>query len=145
MNGAKGVAVVLRRFLPSMVARGSGAIVNVTHVLDPPQGANVASYQASRAAISALTRCVAAELPPGMHAVEIDPGALLGLRGTEKEGADVGPTRRPGFDETACDWARAAVPFVLGLTREVNGCSVHVPGWGSLGGDVHAPHHRVPE
>lgn len=66
------------------VARGSGTVINITHVLDPPSGADVSAYQASRAAVSALTRRLARELPSPMTAVELDPGALLGLM-TETE------------------------------------------------------------
>lgn len=68
----------------SRVARGSGTVINITHVLDPPSGADVSAYQASRAAVSALTRRLAAELPSPMTAVELDPGELLGLM-TETE------------------------------------------------------------
>jgi NAD(P)-dependent dehydrogenase (short-subunit alcohol dehydrogenase family) len=62
------------------VARGTGTVINITHVLDPSAGANVSAYQASRAAVSALTRKLASELPSPMTAVELDPGELLGLR-----------------------------------------------------------------
>jgi hypothetical protein len=34
------------------------------------------------------------------------------------------------------DWAHAAVPFLLGLTREVSGASLHVPGFGGGAGGV---------
>jgi NAD(P)-dependent dehydrogenase (short-subunit alcohol dehydrogenase family) len=54
-------------------------VINITHVLDPPSGADVSAYRASRAAVSALTRTLAAELPSPMIAVELDPGVLLGL------------------------------------------------------------------
>ena len=56
MNDIKGVSNVLRRFLPSMVARGDGAVVNVTHVLDPAEACMVAPYRSARAAVAELTR-----------------------------------------------------------------------------------------
>ena len=82
MNDVKGVSALVRHFTPAMVARGSGIVVNVTHVLDPPGGAEVAAYQASRAAISALTRCLSYEIARDLEvsatsrmiAVELDPG-----------------------------------------------------------------------
>ena len=86
MNDVKGVSNVLRRFLPNMVKRGTGSVVNVTHVLDPPAGADVAAYQASRAAISALTRKLSSELPAPMTAVELDPGELTGLMSESEVG-----------------------------------------------------------
>lgn len=155
MNDVKGVSALVRHFTPAMVARGSGIVVNVTHVLDPPGGAEVAAYQASRAAISALTRCLSYEIARDLEvsatsrmiAVELDPGTLRGLRHEDPE-ADVGPLHRAHGDEAAQDWAHAAVPFVMNLTREVSGASLMVPGFGGgaaggIGG--RAPGHVVPE
>ena len=155
MNDVKGVSALVRHFTPAMVARGSGIVVNVTHVLDPPGGAEVAAYQASRAAISALTRCLSYEIARDLEvsatsrmiAVELDPGTLRGLRHEDPE-ADVGPLHRAHGDEAAQDWAHAAVPFVMNLTREVSGASLMVPGFGGgaaggIGGQ--APGHVVPE
>ena len=137
MNDVKGVSALVRHFTPAMVARGSGIVVNVTHVLDPPGGAEVAAYQASRAAISALTRCLSHEIARDLEvsatsrviAVELNPGTLRGLRHEDPE-ADVGPLHRAHGDEAAQDWAHAAVPFVMNLTREVSGASLAVPGFG---------------
>lgn len=137
MNDVKGVSALVRHFTPGMVARGSGIVVNVTHVLDPPGGAEVAAYQASRAAISALTRCLSHEIARDLEvsatsrviAVELNPGTLRGLRHEDPE-ADVGPLHRAHGDEAAQDWAHAAVPFVMNLTREVSGASLAVPGFG---------------
>lgn len=42
-------------------------------------GAEVAAYQASRAAVSALTQKLSSELPLPMLAVELDPGVTRGL------------------------------------------------------------------
>ena len=155
MNDVKGVSALVRHFTPAMVARGSGIVVNVTHVLDPPGGAEVAAYQASRAAISAMTRCLSYEIARDLEvsatsrmiAVELDPGTLRGLRHEDPE-ADVGPLHRAHGDEAAQDWAHAAVPFVMSLTREVSGASLMVPGFGGgaaggIGG--RAPGHVVPE
>ena len=66
-----------------------------------------------------------------MTAVELDPGALPGL-GSGSETADVGPLHKTRGDKSAADWAKAAVPFVLRLTPEVSGASLHVPGFGAL-------------
>ena len=110
MNDVKGVSALVRHFTPAMVARGSGLVVNVTHVLDPPGGAEVAAYQASRAAISAMTRCLSYEIARDLEvsatsrmiAVELDPGTLRGLRHEDPE-ADVGPLHRAHGDEAAHD------------------------------------------
>ena len=155
MNDVKGVSGLVRHFTPGMIDRGSGIVVNVTHVLDPPAGAEVAAYQASRAAISALTRCLSYEIARDLDvsatshliAVELDPGTLRGLRHEDPD-ADTGPLHRVHGDEAAQDWAHAAVPFILHLTREVSGASLMVPGFGGgaaggIGGGP--PRHIVPE
>merc|ERR1712137_548810 len=128
MNDVRGVSNVLRHFLPSMIKRGSGTIVNVTHVIDPPSGSQMSPYRASRSAITSLTSCLAEELPMDMIAVELDPGTIRGLD-SDAVDADTGPLHKIHGDEMAHTWAKAAVPFILCLTPEVSGCTLHVPGY----------------
>ena len=64
----------------------------------------------------------------GVVAIQIDPGALPGLA-LEGDGADLGPLHKTHGDERAKDWAHACVPFLLGVTREVTGEVLHVPGF----------------
>ena len=142
--------------------RGTRAFVVVSHVVDPPAGATLAPYEASRAALAAVTRALAADLRNvaseldetsrasrnenknkhsnisedvslpypygGVVAALVDPGRIPGLA-LERDGADVGPLHKTHGDARAADWARAAVPFILQMTHEVAGETVHVPGF----------------
>ena len=64
----------------------------------------------------------------GVVAALVDPGRIPGLA-LERDGADVGPLHKTHGDARAADWARAAVPFILQMTHEVAGETVHVPGF----------------
>ena len=188
MNDVKGVGNVVRQFLPAMVQAAreeaseafsrkrldrsaktkeedlpSRAFAIVSHVVDPPAGATLAPYEASHAALAAVTRALAADLrnvaseldekrhnvsldatekkkkarkalvipyggSGGVVAAHVDPGSIRGLA-LERDGADVGPLHKTHGDERAADWARAAVPFVLRMTREVAGETLTVPGF----------------
>ncbi len=111
----KGVANVIRHFVPAMVARGRGVIVNFSSGWGRVTDAEVAPYCASKWAIEGLTRALAQELPAGMAAVPLNPGIIDTdmLRETFGEEA----ARYPSPD----DWAKQAVPFLLGLSARDNG------------------------
>src|SRR5450755_2455032 len=65
----KGVANVLRAFLPVMVARKAGVVVNFSSGWGRGTSPEVAPYCATKWAIEGLTRALAQELPRGMAAV----------------------------------------------------------------------------
>ena len=71
----KGVANVLRHFVPAMIERGRGVIVNFSSGWGAPSSAEVAPYCATKWAIEGLTRALAEELP-GMAAVPLNPGII---------------------------------------------------------------------
>jgi NAD(P)-dependent dehydrogenase (short-subunit alcohol dehydrogenase family) len=73
----KGVANVIRHFVPAMVARKSGVIVNMSSGWGRSVAAEVAPYCASKWAIEGLTLALAEELPRGMAAVPLDPGVVF--------------------------------------------------------------------
>jgi NAD(P)-dependent dehydrogenase (short-subunit alcohol dehydrogenase family) len=118
----KGVANVIRHFVPAMVARASGAIVNFSSGWGRSTSPEVAPYCASKFAIEGLTRALAEELPPGMAAVPLSPGVIDTdmLRTCMGEAA--------GNSSTPSEWALEAVPCILGLTAQHNGSSLTVPG-----------------
>src|SRR5207302_5309399 len=71
-----GVANVIRHFVPAMVARKSGVIVNFSSGWGRSVAAEVAPYCASKWAIEGLTLALAEELPRPMAAVPRDPGVI---------------------------------------------------------------------
>lgn len=117
----KGVANVLRSFVPAMIAHGSGLIVNFSSAWGRSTSPEVAPYCASKFAIEGLTQALAQELPHGLAAIPLNPGIIDTdmLRSCFGEDA----ARYP----SAAEWAKRAVPFVLGLSRSDNGKSLSVP------------------
>jgi NAD(P)-dependent dehydrogenase (short-subunit alcohol dehydrogenase family) len=71
-----GVANMVRHVLPSMAARGSGAVVNLTSGWGRVGEADVAPYCASKFAVEGLTQSLAAEVPKGIVVVAVNPGVV---------------------------------------------------------------------
>jgi NAD(P)-dependent dehydrogenase (short-subunit alcohol dehydrogenase family) len=118
----KGTANVIRHFLPAMVARQSGVVVNISSTWGRSTFPEVAPYCASKWAIEGLTRALADELPPGMAAIPLNPGIIDTdmLRSCFGSSASAYPT--------AHQWAKRAVPFLLQLGPQDNGQPLSVPG-----------------
>ena len=72
----KGVTNVIRHFVPDMIKRGSGVIVNFSSGWGRSTDAEVAPYCATKWAIEGLTQALAQELPPGVAAIALNPGAI---------------------------------------------------------------------
>lgn len=118
----KGVANVARAFLPSMLARGSGLVINMSSGWGRETAPEVAPYCASKYAIEGLTGALAQELPPGLGAIALSPGIIHTEMLDEAFGADADQ-----FPD-AETWARDAVPYILSLGPEHSGRSLRVPG-----------------
>lgn len=116
----KGVANVIRHFVPAMVARGTGVIVNLSSGWGRSTSPDVAPYCASKYAMEGLTKALAQELPAGMAAVPLNPGVIDTdmLRLCWPDGAAAHPK--------ATEWAKQAAPFILGLGPKSNGQSLSV-------------------
>ena len=116
----KGVANVIRAFVPAMVARGSGVIVNLSSGWGRSTSPDVAPYCATKYAVEGLTLALAQELPRGMAAVPLNPGVIDTdmLRLAWADGAAAYPN--------ADQWARRAAPFLLALGAKDNGRSLTV-------------------
>lgn len=117
----KGVANVIRHFVPAMVKRQQGIVVNLSSGWGRSTSPDVAPYCASKWAIEGLTRSLAQELPPGMAAIPLNPGIIH----TEmleicygEEAAQYTPLK---------DWVAQAVPFLLQLKPADNGIPLTVP------------------
>ncbi|NOX53152.1 MAG: SDR family oxidoreductase [Planctomycetes bacterium] len=118
----KGVANVIRHFVPAMIERGRGVIVNVSSGWGRSTAPEVAPYCATKWAIEGLTQALAQELPPGMAAVPVNPGII----DTEMLRSCFGPSA--ASYPTPQRWARKAVPFLLSLSSRDNGHPLTVPG-----------------
>lgn len=116
----KGVANIIRHFVPAMVARKQGVIVNFSSEWGRTTDAEVAPYCASKWAMEGLTKAMAQELPKGMAAVPLSPGVIDTdmLRSCFGAQASAYPT--------AEEWAKKAVPWILGLGAKDNGRSLTV-------------------
>jgi NAD(P)-dependent dehydrogenase (short-subunit alcohol dehydrogenase family) len=71
-----GVMNVIRHFVPGMIRKGSGVIVNLSSGWGRSTSPNVGPYCASKWAVEGLTRSLAQELPRGMAAIPLDPGVI---------------------------------------------------------------------
>jgi NAD(P)-dependent dehydrogenase (short-subunit alcohol dehydrogenase family) len=116
----KGPANVIRSFVPAMVERGSGVIVNFSSGWGRSTSPNVAPYCATKYAIEGMTLALAQELPDGMAAIPLNPGVI-----------DTDMLRQAWADEasqfqTADQWAARASGFLLNLGPNDNGRSMSV-------------------
>src|SRR5205085_2038182 len=111
----KGVANVIRAFVPAMVGRRSGVVVNLSSGWGRSTSPGVAPYCASKYAVEGLTLALAQELPRGMAAVPLNPGVIDTdmLRQAWADGAASYPK--------ADQWAKRAAPFLLNLGPKDNG------------------------
>lgn len=114
----KGVANVIRHFVPAMVARGKGVIVNLSSGWGRSVDSKVAPYCTTKWGVEGMTKALAEELPQGMAAVALNPGIINTemLRLAWGEGAVDYPAPE--------EWVREAGPLVLKLGAKDNGRSV---------------------
>jgi NAD(P)-dependent dehydrogenase (short-subunit alcohol dehydrogenase family) len=119
----RGVANVIRHFVPAMVARKKGVIVNLSSGWGRSVSPEVAPYCASKWAIEGLTKALAEELPAGMAAIPLNPGVIDTdmLRQAWSDGAASYPKAEA--------WAKTAAPFILKLGPKDNGRSLSVGGY----------------
>jgi NAD(P)-dependent dehydrogenase (short-subunit alcohol dehydrogenase family) len=117
----KGVANLIRHFVPAMVARQRGVIVNFSSGWGRSTSAEVAPYCATKWAIEGLTQALAQELPNGMAAVPLNPGIINTEMLQSCFGSSAAAYPSPG------EWAKSAVPFLLRLGPRHNGQPLSVP------------------
>ncbi|HWA98218.1 MAG TPA: SDR family NAD(P)-dependent oxidoreductase [Pirellulales bacterium] len=115
-----GVVNVIRAFVPAMVGRGRGVIVNFSSGWGRSTAPEVAPYCATKFAVEGLTKALAQELPHGMVAVPLNPGII----DTEMLRSAFGAASSSYPDPK--DWSSRAVPFILGLRSEDSGQSLSV-------------------
>lgn len=118
-----GTVHVVQAFLPAMIDRGSGVVVNVSSGWGHSTAPEVAPYCASKFAIEGLTGALAQELPSGLAAVAWSPGIIR----TEMLDTAFGDDAAAYPDPSS--WADDSVPFLLGLGPKHNGQSLRLPGY----------------
>jgi NAD(P)-dependent dehydrogenase (short-subunit alcohol dehydrogenase family) len=116
----KGVHTVIRHFVPAMIARRSGIIVNFSSGWGRSTSPEVAPYCASKWAIEGLSQALAQEVPRGMAAVALNPGVINTDMLRSCFGGDAASYPSPE------KWARQAVPFLLRITYLHNGAALTV-------------------
>ena len=117
----KGVANVSRHFVPAMIERNQGVIVNLSSGWGRSTSPDVAPYCATKWAIEGLSKAMADELPSGLACVPLSPGVVNTemLQSCFGGGADT--ARKPDA------FAQVAAPFLLALGPKDNGQSLTVP------------------
>ena len=118
----KGTANVIRHFVPAMIARKSGIIVNFSSGWGRSTSPEVAPYCASKWAIEGLTRSLAQELPAGMAAVPLNPGII------HTDMLEICFREDAASYTSVKAWVQKSVPFLLKLKPSDNGMPLTVPG-----------------
>jgi NAD(P)-dependent dehydrogenase (short-subunit alcohol dehydrogenase family) len=118
----KGVHLVCRAFLPAMIARGSGVVVNFSSGWGRSTSPEVGPYCATKWGVEGLTRALAQELPAGLAAVPLNPGIIDTAMLRSAFGEDAAHYPSPA------EWAEKAVPFLEKLGPKDNGHALTAPG-----------------
>jgi NAD(P)-dependent dehydrogenase (short-subunit alcohol dehydrogenase family) len=118
----KGTMNVMRHFLPPMLKRGSGVMVNFSSGWGRATDADVAPYCATKWAIEGLSRAAAQDTQGKVAVVPLNPGIIDTAMLRSCFGEDAGGYPQPE------EWARLAVPFLAGLGPKDNGRPLTAPG-----------------
>ncbi|MEO8494800.1 MAG: SDR family oxidoreductase [Planctomycetota bacterium] len=117
----KGVFHVLRHFVPAMIERETGVIINFSSGWGRSTSPMVGPYCATKWAIEGLTRALADDLPYGMAAIPLNPGIIHTDMLDSCFGANA--AAYPSAEQ----WAKKAVPFLLDLGQEDTGDPLTAP------------------
>ncbi|MBW4638703.1 MAG: SDR family NAD(P)-dependent oxidoreductase [Gloeocapsa sp. UFS-A4-WI-NPMV-4B04] len=117
----KGVANIIRHFVPAMIDKKSGIIVNFSSGWGRSTSPDVAPYCASKWAIEGLTQSLAQELPAGIAAIALNPGII------HTDMLDICFGESAAAYTSTKKWVKKAVPFLLQLKPSNNGMSLTVP------------------
>lgn len=113
---------ILQSFLPMMVAKNHGVIINMSSGWGRSPEGTLIPYVASKYAIEGLTQSLAEELPSQMTAASLDPGG--GIK------TDMLASCSPDYHKIAIspeNWVETAGPYILQITRKDNGACLTCP------------------
>ncbi|KAE8637287.1 hypothetical protein CSA_004539 [Cucumis sativus] len=116
----KGVANMLRHFIPLMLPKNKGIIVNVSSLYGRIAAARF------QMGIEGLSKSVAKELPNGLTIVTLDPGIINTDASVTILGHFASQYQSPQL------WALKAAPMILNITTADNGETLIVPDPGVL-------------
>ena len=116
----KGVYNTIKEFVPGMIAKGKGTVVNLSSGWGRSTSPEVAPYCSSKWAIEGLSKSLAQELPDGITCVALNPGVI-----------DTDMLRSCWKDQAAQyedpeNWAKRAAPFILNINNNDSGASLTV-------------------
>lgn len=111
----KGSMNVIRHFVPAMIERQSGIIVNFSSGWGRSTSPEVGAYCATKWAIEGLSRSLAQELPASMAAVPLNPGIIH----TEMLETCFG--EQASLYSSAADWGRRAATYILQISPQDSG------------------------
>lgn len=113
---------VLRAFIPALIKKGKGLLINMSSGWGREGEGLLAPYCASKFAIEGLTQSLARELPKKLSVVALDPGGGINTDMLKScMGKEAANYRSPE------ECAQVAVPFLLRLDSKDNGKSLTVP------------------
>lgn len=117
-----GTINIIRHFLPAMLEKRAGIVVNFSSGWGRSTSPGVAPYCATKWAVEGMTQALSQELPDGMAAVALNPGIIHTdmLETCYGEGAAAYTSLR--------EWSKAAVPYILSIQPKDNGSQLSVPG-----------------
>ena len=117
----KGTVAMMRHFLPAMLKKTGGVVVNFSSGWGRSTSPEVAPYCATKWAIEGLSQAAAQEVNGKVAIAAMNPGIIDTdmLRSTFGGGAGQFPK--------AQQWAKKAVPFLAGLSLKHNGQALTAP------------------
>jgi len=116
-----GTMYVCRAFVPSLLQKGQGIIVNLSSGAGRMGIPDIGAYCTTKWAIEGFSKSLQADLPPSIGVIPLNPGIVdtQMLRTIWNEGASQAPEPQP--------WARTAAQYILSLNPSQGGQSLTIP------------------
>lgn len=130
----RNLLLLVKGLVPSMIAAGSGSIINVSSVSGIVGTPNRAAYAASKGAVDAMTRSLAIEFgPKGIRVNSVAPGVIdtelwaknKAIDGVQEQINALIPLRRWGTPEEVAD---VIVFLASDAARYVSAQTIHIDG-----------------